>query len=113
MRELAVAMSNGDDAGRIGAQLYQQIELIAAMDAAGKMDPAEAGRLLGLQNPNRMVNVSRGMRSMRGRPNRLLAEAVESERQFKAGVLRQPVDQIYALVERVLSSARRTTESGT
>jgi DNA polymerase III delta subunit len=113
IRELAVAMSNGDDAGRIGAQLYQQIELIAAMDAAGKLDPAEAGRSLGLQNPNRMVNVSRGMRSMRGRPAHLLAEAVETERQLKTGVLRKPVDHIYAIVERSLSSARRTTESGT
>jgi hypothetical protein len=43
----------------------------------------------------------------------LLAEAVKTERQFKTGELRQPVDQIYALVERSLASARRTTESGT
>lgn len=113
IRELAVAMSAGDDAGRIGAQLYQQIELLAALDAAGRIDPLEAGRALGLQNPNRMVNVSRGMRSLRARPSRLVTEALETERQFKQGALRQPVDQVYALVERTLASARRTTESGT
>ena len=115
VRELQIAMSAGDDSGRIGAQLHQQVELMAAMEAAagGRIDPADAGRALGLANPNRMVNVARSMRSARGRPVTILAGALETERQFKKGVIRQPLDQVYALIERTLASARRTTESGT
>lgn len=113
IRELATVMGAGDDPGRIGVQIYQQAELIAALWAAGRTDPVEAGRALGLINPNRMVNVSRSSRSMRAHPHGLLAESLVTERQFKQGVLRQPVDQIYSLVERSLTSGRRAAESGT
>ena len=111
--ELSSATTNGDDAGRISAQLFQQIELIAALAAAGRMDPIDAGRRLGLSNPNRMLAISKSLRKFRGEPRDLLLGALEIERQFKSGVLRQPADQIYALVNRALSLSGRTREGGT
>ncbi len=111
--ELAHAMANGDDSGRISAQLFQQTELIAALSAAGRMDAVEAGRTLGLSNPNRMLAISKSLRRFRGEPRDLLLGALETERQFKSGVLRQPADQIYALVDRALSLSTKTREGGT
>jgi DNA polymerase III delta subunit len=113
IRELSVAMGSGDEAGRIGAQLYQQAELLAALAASGRTDPAEVGRALGLSNPNRMIAISKSLQRMRSRPSRMLLAALETERQFKSGVLRQPADQVYSLVERSLALARQTREGGT
>lgn len=113
IRELAVAMANGDDAGRIAAQLYQQTELLAALASAGRSDAVEVGRALGLSNPNRMIAVSKSLQRLRARPSRLLAAALETERQLKTGILRQSADQIYALVDRSLALARETREGGT
>lgn len=113
VKELTVAIGNGDDASRISAQFYQQAELLAALASANRTDPVEVGRALGLSNPNRMIAISKSLQRMRARPTALLGAALETERQFKTGVLRQPTDQVYALVERSLSLARQTREGGT
>jgi DNA polymerase III delta subunit len=113
IKELSVAIGNGDDAGRIAAQLFQQAELLAALASANRTDPVEVGRALGLSNPNRMLAISKSLQRMRARPNALLGAALETERQFKSGVLRQPTDQVYSLIERSLALARQTREGGT
>ncbi|MCC6793305.1 MAG: hypothetical protein IT336_16590 [Thermomicrobiales bacterium] len=113
IKELGVAMRNGDDASRVSAQLFQQVELIAALASANRADPVEVGRAVGLSNPNRMLAISKSLSRLRGRPVDLLDALVESERQFKTGVLRQPVDHLYAQVEGILSAGRRTREGGT
>lgn len=113
VKELAAALQRGDDASRISAQLYQQAELIAALNAAGQVDPVELGRAIGLSNPNRMIAISKSTRRLRAKPDRLLGASLEIERQFKRGVLRQPADQTYALIEKMLAVARETREGGT
>jgi len=113
IRELSVATVGGEEIARIGAQLNQQLELMVALEAAERRDPIEVGKALGLANPNRMINVGKSIRDVRSRPSRLLGAAIETERKFKSGVLRQPADQVYALIERVLSLSRPTREGGT
>jgi DNA polymerase III delta subunit len=112
-RELGVALRNGDDSGRVSAQLFQQVELVSALSAARQIDPVEVGRALGLSNPNRMLAIAKSAGRLRARPAALLSAMIEAERQFKTGVLRQPVDQLYAQVEGVLSAGRTTREGGT
>ena len=111
--ELKIAMTRGDDLPRITVQLNQQIELMAVLEQAGRTDPLEIGRAIGLSNPARMINVGKAMRSLRSSPSDLVSEAVDTERKFKTGVLRQPADQLYGLVERVLSSGRQTRQGST
>lgn len=114
VRELSSAIRGGDEASRIATQLIQQAELVTALSVAGKIDPIEVGRALGLPNPNRMLAVAKSLpRTRRSRPDALLNAMLDTERQFKTGVLRQPVDQLYALVDRALDVARRTREGGT
>jgi hypothetical protein len=47
--------AGGDETGRVVAQIYQQVELAATLQAAGPtVAPATVGKDLGLSNPNRM-----------------------------------------------------------
>jgi DNA polymerase III delta subunit len=112
VRELAITVGDNDDIGRSAVQLYQQAELMAALSAAGRIDPADAGRQLGLTNPNRMVAVSRSLRRLRQETRPLLTALLETERQFKTGLLRQPVDQLYSMVDRTISPPKSTQDGG-
>jgi DNA polymerase III delta subunit len=105
-------IGSGDEAARVSAQLFQQAELLGALDAAGRLDPVEAGRKLGLSNPNRMLAISKGLRRFRGRPTALVDSALEADRQLKSGVLRQPTDQLYSLVDRTLASSQTRRNDG-
>jgi DNA polymerase III delta subunit len=112
IRELGAAINLADDAPRIAAQLTQQAELLAVMATAGSTDPVEVGRALGLSNPNRMLAIGKSLRRYRGGPRPLLNAALETERELKTGMLRQPADGVYALVERALALGRQTREGG-
>jgi DNA polymerase III delta subunit len=112
MRELGTALCVGDEASRITAQLNQQAELMAALSTAERTEPADVGRALGLSNPNRMIAINKSLRRSRGQASRLLAAARQTELQLKSGVLRQPVDGTYALVERILSIGNEKQEGG-
>jgi DNA polymerase III delta subunit len=112
IKELGVAMRNGDDASRVSAQLFQQVELVSALASANRADPVEVGRALGLSNPNRMLAISKSQGRLRGRPSDLMDAMLATERLFKTGVIRQPIDQLYAQVEGVLAASRRTREGG-
>ena len=113
IRELSTSIGNGDDSGRISAQLFQQAELMAALESAGRVDPVEAGRQLGLSNPNRMHAVSKSLRALRGGAKPFLKTAIETDRQLKSGILRHPADQIYALVDRTLTQSQTRRNDGT
>jgi DNA polymerase III delta subunit len=113
LSELKTAIARGDELPRITAQLVQQTELMAVLEQAGRIDSIESGRAIGLSNPARMINVGKAMRSLRTSPARLVAEATETERKFKSGVLRQPADQLYVLIEQFLASGRQTRQGGT
>lgn len=112
IRELGASGPDTDEAARTAAQLNQQAELLAVMAVAGSTDPVEIGRAIGLANPNRMIAVGKSMRRYRGGAKPLLAAALETERELKTGVLRQPADAVYALIERALSLGRETREGG-
>lgn len=112
IRELPLAVSDSDEAARTAAQLNQQAELLAVMAVAGSTDPIEVGRAIGLSNPNRMLAIGKSLRRHRGGVKPLLATALDTERQLKTGVLRQPADGVYSLVDRALALGRDTREGG-
>lgn len=111
-RELAHALADDGEAARVGAQLNQQIELLAVLSSAGGRDPVETGRAIGLSNPNRMIAVGKSLRSVGRGIRPMLQEALETERDTKSGVLRRPADGVYALVDRMLAIGRQTREGG-
>lgn len=92
--------NDGSEYARIAAHLYQQGELTLLLDAnAGKDDPTDIGRAVGLANPARMTGIARGRRSKTldiaaQRTRRM----VDIERRTKRGILREPGDTFYQLV---------------
>jgi len=91
--------STGDDAGRLIAQVYQQIELAATLPTNGAAhDPAAIGKDLGLTNPNRMIGVAKTARRSRISPIRMIRLALDTDRRTKRGALRHGDDVIYHLV---------------
>jgi DNA polymerase III delta subunit len=111
-RELGRSLADDGEAARIGAQLNQQVELLAVLSAASGRDPVETGRALGLSNPNRMIAVAKSLRSVGRSARPMLQAALETERAMKSGTLRRPTDGLYALVDDVLSIRRQTREGG-
>lgn len=97
---------SGEDGGRLIAQIFQQIELAAALSAEGHRDPAAIGKDLGLSNPNRMIGVSKTARRSRISARRLADAALDIDRKTKRGELRHGDDVIYHFVtiESALSS---------
>jgi DNA polymerase III delta subunit len=91
--------ASGEDAGRLIAQVFQQVELAAALPVAGAgHDPAAIGKDLGLANPNRMIGVAKTARRGRIAPTRMLTIVLDTDRKTKRGVLRHGDDVIYHLV---------------
>ena len=96
------AQRSGEEAGRMMAQLYQQIELVVAAKAQGRpSDPLQAGRALGLANANRMRKVEQAAQRARIAPARQLRLALENDRKMKTGRLRNPDEGLLDLVVRV------------
>ena len=88
-----------DDQIRILAQLMQQIEYAAAAAQPGRpSDPQQAGRALGMSNPNRMRHVLRAASDSRVPPAQLLDIALEADRRIKRGLDPEPVDALYSLI---------------
>ena len=96
--ELARLLDAGEDATRLGAQLGQQAELGAVIDAAESRDPAQMARDLGLGAPGRVSALVAARR--RGlRPGRLaVAAALQADRATKRGQLRSPTDALYGIL---------------
>jgi len=104
--ELERLQAAGEAPHKLAAQLYQQIELAAVLDAAGgRTDPLAVGRALGLANPNRMVGIAASTRGQRpGARTEALASAALVDRQTKSGALRQPDDAVYHLMTQAAGS---------
>ena len=92
----------GEDPSRTMAQIYQQIELGVAATAHDRpADLLQAGRALGLSNVNRMRPVAQAAQRARVSPARQLRLALENDRKFKTGRIRNPEDGLVDLVVRV------------
>jgi DNA polymerase III delta subunit len=99
LRELSASPHTEDDQIRILAQLMQQIEYAAAAAQPGRpSDPQQAGRALGMSNPNRMRHVLRAASDSRVPPAQLLDIALEADRRIKRGLDPEPVDALYSLI---------------
>ncbi len=110
--ELAKLLRAGEEPAKLTAQLAQQVELAAVLDAAPGRDPVAIGRDLGLSNPARMSGIASGRRRPDGRPGSAVGTAVAADRGLKQGRLRRPEDGLYALVLG-LAPGRSRDEGGT
>lgn len=113
LKELDALTSVGDDPYRVSAQVFQQIELAAVLDAAGpRGDPAGVGKAIGLSNPRRMSALAAGRR---GQPTDVtrqdIATAVEVDRRSKNGRLRAGSDVLYEMTA-ALAAIRATRKRG-
>jgi DNA polymerase III delta subunit len=100
-RQLEQLLAAGEEPAKLAAQVFSQIELGAIAGAAAGRDPADAGRQIGLSNPNQLTAISR---SRRGGPQNILPQvlsALESDRNFKTGKLRQPIDELHDILMRM------------
>ena len=97
LSELSRLLEAGEDPYRLGAQLYQHLELALVLSqAGGDRHPVEVGKALGLSNPNRMSSIARTVPPRRNRLNPTLS--LQVERMTKQGQLRRPDDGIYHLI---------------
>jgi len=105
--ELEKLLEAGEDPAKLLAQLGQNVELGAVMAAAGRRDPAEVGRAIGLSNPARMTAIQRGLQ---GQPSstslRRVPLATDSDRRMKQGELREPLDALYDTMLAIAANRR-------
>jgi DNA polymerase III delta subunit len=99
LAELSRLQDAGEEPAKLAAQVYQQHELATLLAAGPRIDPAMAGKAIGLSNPNRMVGIA-GSRRGRSAESAFaaLANARATDRQSKRGELRQPIDALYHLI---------------
>jgi DNA polymerase III delta subunit len=108
-RELEQLLRAGEEPAKLVAQVFGQIELGAVAAAGAGTDPAELGRRLGLANPNQLVAIARSQRGGAGQRVRI---ALETDRAFKTGRLRQPTDALLALMTGFAADAREPGRDG-
>lgn len=108
-RELEHLLRAGEEPAKLVAQVMGQIELGAVAAAGAGTDPAELGRRLGLANPNQLVAIAR---SQRGGAGRRVRTALETDRAFKTGRLRQPADALVALMVGLAADAAEPGRGG-
>ena len=99
--ELEELLLAGEEPAKLLAQVFGQVELGMVADVGSRLDPAEIGRQLGLNNPAQMNAIVRGRRAARTSAYASVAAALETERGFKTGKLRQPKDALLALLVRL------------
>lgn len=94
--EMEKLLEAGEDPAKLLAQLSQNVELGAVMASAGRRDPAEVGKAIGLSNPARMSAIQRGLQGQSpGRALRRVDIAASADRRMKQGELREPLDALY------------------
>jgi len=99
MGELDRLLRAGEEPAKLVAQLNQHAELVAVAEAARGRDPVSVGRDLGLSNPQRMAGVVASLRRGRRGAAASLEAALETDRGFKSGHLRQPIDALHDQID--------------
>ncbi|CAN5843218.1 hypothetical protein BH24CHL4_BH24CHL4_05120 [soil metagenome] len=99
LRELTTVPAGEQQRTRTLAQVFQQVEYAAAASQAGRpSDPLQAGKELGMSNPNRMKPVLRSVAESRIPIDQLLTAAVDADRRLKSGMDPEPDDALYNLI---------------
>jgi DNA polymerase III delta subunit len=110
--ELEELLLAGEEPAKLLAQVFGQVELGVVADAGLRLDPAEIGRQLGLNNPAQMTAIARGRRAARTTGEAAVTSALEIERGFKTGKLRQPTDALLALLVRLAERQEPGAQGG-
>lgn len=96
MVELEKLLEAGEDPAKLLAQLSQNVELSAVMASAGRRDPAEVGRDIGVTSAGRMNSVQRSLQGQSSAATlRRVDIATAADRRMKRGELREPLDALY------------------
>ncbi|MGD9711647.1 MAG: DNA polymerase III subunit delta [Thermomicrobiales bacterium] len=106
LRELRAFPNSADEHARIVAMVGQQVEYTAAATSPGRpRDPLQAGKLLGMSNPNRMKAILQNV-GPSGGPTDLLESTIDADRRLKSGLDSSPTDAIY----RIITSSRSKSD---
>ncbi|MBA3414021.1 MAG: hypothetical protein H0U10_02200 [Chloroflexia bacterium] len=112
MAELEALLLAGEEPAKLMAQVFGQVELGAVAEAGGRIDPAAIGRQIGLSNPAQMTAIARGRQTARTPAAAAVGAALETERGFKTGRLRQPTDALLALLVRLAAPEEPDARGG-
>lgn len=99
--ELERLLGTGEDPAKLNAQVLNQVELSTVAAVAGRVDPNEVGRAIGLSNPAQMAAISRSRQGATISAKRQLLVALENDRAFKRGRIRKPSDALVDLLVRL------------
>lgn len=107
LRELSGASDASEEQSKMLAMIAQQVEFAAAAVAPGRpSDPLQAGKALGMSNPNRMKAILQSVRN-RDSQSTLLESTIEADRRLKTGLDSTPVDSIYRIIARDVAKSRK------
>jgi DNA polymerase III delta subunit len=96
LAELDRLLVAGEDPGRLLSQLAQNIELSIVVASAGSRSPADVGKDIGINNPNRMTVIARGIQGISAsRLRGALAAVTAADRRIKRGELKDQIDGLY------------------
>ena len=105
--ELEKLLDAGEDPGKLLAQLSQNVELGAVMSAAGRRNPADVGKEIGLANANRMNSIQRGLQGQSMSSTlRRVPLAADADRKMKTGALKEPLDALYDVMLSIAATRR-------
>lgn len=105
--ELEKLLDAGEDPAKLLAQLSQNVELGAVMSAAGRRNPADVGKEIGLANANRMTSIQRGLQGQSmSSALRRVSLAADADRKMKTGALKEPLDALYDAMLAIAASRR-------
>jgi DNA polymerase III delta subunit len=105
--ELEKLLDAGEDPAKLLAQLGQNVELGSVMSAAGRRNPADVGKEIGLANPNRMASIQRGLQGQSmSSALRRVPLATDADRKMKTGALREPLDALYDVMLSIAARRR-------
>jgi DNA polymerase III delta subunit len=105
--ELDRLLVAGEDPGRLLSQLAQNVELSSIVASAGSRNPADVGKDIGMNNPNRMTMIARGVQGMsRGRLQATLDAVTTADRRIKRGELKDQIDGLYEALTSIAAARR-------
>jgi DNA polymerase III delta subunit len=105
--ELDRLLVAGEDPGRLLSQLAQNVELSSVVVSAGSRSPADVGKDIGMNNPNRMTMIARGVQGIgRERLGSTLDAVTSADRRIKRGELKDQIDGLYDALTSIAAARR-------
>ncbi|HEV2073298.1 MAG TPA: hypothetical protein VGR29_06595 [Thermomicrobiales bacterium] len=113
MVELDKLLEAGEDPAKLLAQLSQNVELGAVMATAGRRDPAEVGKAVGVTSAGRMSSIRQSLQGQSsGTALGRVDIATAADRKMKRGELRDPLDALYDAVLGIAASRQMPHRAG-